>query len=144
MLLLGVAAAVVSTLFLAGGSISAHKKTIEVNGVPLTLELARTEAEHEEGLSDRASLGTNQGMLFLFARVGLYPFWMPRMHFPLDMVWIRGKRVVEIHEGVPAPKPGETPVTITPTETADRVLEINAGMAERYGLKIGSEIPMLP
>ncbi len=143
-LLLAITAAAVSGLFLTGGSFHSRVNTVSVNGTPLVLEYARTEAEREQGLSDRASLPSNHGMLFVFPRADRYAFWMPRMHFPLDMLWLREGRVVEIHEQVPAPKQGETPVTITPIEAADRVLEINAGMAERYQLKVGSEIPGLP
>jgi len=61
---------------------------------------------------------------------------MPDMHFSLDIVWIRGDDVVGISENVPPAGFGE-PEIYYPPEEIDKVLEINAGSAKKFALKIG-------
>ncbi|MCR4256846.1 MAG: DUF192 domain-containing protein, partial [Candidatus Uhrbacteria bacterium] len=70
----------------------------------------------------------------------IHPFWMNRMRFSLDIIWIDGKTVVEIAENVPSPRFGEIPYTHVPKAEADRVLELNAGMVQETGLGVGDWI----
>src|SRR3989338_8466255 len=76
---------------------------VEIRGVPLVAEVAADSSSRKAGLSGRESLGENRGMLFLFEKPGKYGMWMRRMRFPLDLVWIRENRVVDIEERVPVP-----------------------------------------
>jgi uncharacterized membrane protein (UPF0127 family) len=114
--------------------------TLSLNGTAIRTEIVRLEADLQEGLSDRSSMPANQGMLFEMGYVGIHPFWMVRMHFPLDMVWIEGNKVVEIAPHMPAPGLFAVPATHTPEAMADRVLELNAGMAAKTGLKVGDTV----
>lgn len=117
--------------------------TKTLNGKTLQMEVVSTEADVQEGLSDRPSMPMDQGMLFMFAKAERYSFWMPRMHFPLDIIWIQDGRVVDIAKNMPAPSRFDlAPATYTPTAAADRVLEVNAGQAEAYGLTIGATVPI--
>lgn len=79
-------------------------------------------------------------MLFELGVRDIHAFWMNRMHFPLDIIWIDGDTVAEIAEHVPAPKFGEIPYTHVPKAEADRVLELNAGVVAELGLKVGDTI----
>lgn len=114
--------------------------TLMLNGTAIRTEIVRSEADLQEGLSDRSSMPADQGMLFEMGYVGIHPFWMIRMHFPLDMVWINGNKVVEIAPNMPAPGLLAVPVTHTPDAMADRVLELNAGMTAKTGLKVGDTV----
>jgi len=109
----------------------------------LRLDIVDTEAERRLGLGGRNSLARSDGMLFTFDTSGIYPFWMNGMRFPIDIVWIdRGivKDIVTLHE----PKDERTmPERHAPTSFADRVLEINAGMAKELGLRPGVRV-LLP
>ncbi len=53
------------------------------------VEVARTEAEQEQGLMFRSSLPANGGMLFPFAKPKLASFWMKNTLIPLDMIFVR-------------------------------------------------------
>lgn len=108
----------------------------------LWIELADTPAKRAQGLSDRLSLASDHGMLFIFPRAERYTFWMPRMHFDLDIIWLNGDEVVDIAR-LSAPKSGEEPVRYTSKHTANRVLEINAGQAKKYNIIIGDKLPEL-
>ena len=105
------------------------------------VELAKTQAEQEKGLMFRQKLDENKGMLFLFQKEGEYPFWMKNTLIPLDIIWINDEhKVVFINENSqPCPVIGECPL-INPGVSATYVLEINAGLAKKYWVKIGDDI----
>jgi uncharacterized membrane protein (UPF0127 family) len=82
------------------------------------------------------------GMLFLFDTPGSYGFWMKDMQFPIDILWIRGWRLVGFTEEVPT-EPGKPPSELSiyyPPEEVDRVLEVNAGVSKRFGFKEGDRV----
>lgn len=105
------------------------------------MEVVRTDAARQQGLSDRLSLPAGTGMHFIFETPSRYTFWMHGMHFPLDMVFLDGGKIVNIANNVPYPKtPTAEPATVRPQQPFDQVLELPAGDADRLGLKIGQEV----
>ncbi len=105
-------------------------------GVSIQAIVADTEALRAHGLSDRISLGTTEGMLFIFPSAGLYGFWMKDMHFPLDMIWIReDKQVIAVDSDV---LPDSFPKVFVPPSPIVYVLEVNAGFAEKNDIKVGT------
>ncbi len=116
-------------------------KTVQVDDQTLKLEFAQTEAQVTQGLSDRLNMTDDEGMLFLLGESKVYPFWMNRMHFPLDIIWIKDGQVVEIAYDLPPPaQTAGIPVTHTPDVEANEVLELNAGGAKKYDLHVGSNV----
>ena len=107
----------------------------------VALEIARTDAEQVQGLSDRKSLDWHSGMLFVYDEADFRSFWMLRMHFDIDIVWIRDGRIVGIARFVPHPRdPSETPATVRSPELADAVLEVPAGYAQAHGWRRGDPV----
>ena len=109
-----------------------------------SVELALTSDQQSQGLSDRDSLAPGTGMLFVFAPRRASAFWMFRMRFPIDIVWISANcAVVDITVEAPAPEP-DTPTSDLPTYSsssdAGYVLEINAGKAAEQGIEIGDAV----
>jgi hypothetical protein len=81
---------------------SAPRAVVAVGGVSVTAEVADDEASRTRGLSGRDRLDPDAGMLFLLP--GDSPsFWMKGMRFPIDIVWIKGGRVVDVTAGVQPP-----------------------------------------
>ncbi len=108
------------------------------------VDLAVSAEERVQGLSGRQSLDTDRAMLFVYEADGPHTFWMPDMHFPLDMVWIRSDCIVDgVTADVPNP-PVDTPRDQLPrypsTGPVRFILEINAGQAEARGIGAGSPV----
>ncbi len=112
---------------------------LKIKNYVLRAELAETEEEREKGLSNRESMGENEGMLFLFDKPGFYRFWMKDMKFSLDFIWIRDNRVIGINKNVP-PAQSDNPPILTPGQEVDSVLEIPAGICDKYRIQTGDAI----
>ena len=104
------------------------------------VELAITESERARGLMFRDSLAKDKGMLFVYKKKGIYPFWMKNTKIPLDMIWINEtRRVVFVRENVSPCGQSKCDV-IYPDKLAKYVLEVPSGSAKRIGLKPGDTL----
>lgn len=105
-----------------------------------TIEVAKTQTEQERGLMGRDHLDKDKGMLFIFEKEGNHPFWMKDTLIPLDIVWInQNKEIVFIAENTQPCGKGECP-PIDPKQNAMYALEINGGLSNQIGLKVGDEV----
>ncbi|MFA6255997.1 MAG: DUF192 domain-containing protein [Candidatus Absconditabacterales bacterium] len=104
-----------------------------------TVELARTSAETQQGLMYRESMAEDHGMLFIFSKSDFYDFRMKNTLIPLDMIWIDNQfKVVRILTVQPCKvDPCEV---YRPEVFANYVVELNAGIAAKYGIVEGSLI----
>jgi len=107
-----------------------------------SLLIAQTEQEHEAGLSGKDRLPQNQGMLFLFKEPVSQTFWMKGMRFPLDIIYIdTNNKIVSLYKNLENPTPFDPTIrTVSPAQPADKVLEINAGLSDKYHFKAGDEV----
>lgn len=110
---------------------------VSIGDVTFTAELAANEARRAKGLGGRQSLGENEAMLFKFSGNGFHSFWMKDMVFPIDIIWIQDTVIVDIQKDAAIPISQDDSQIYTPENQANYVLEINAGLVERYGFKIG-------
>jgi len=142
LLLLVVGAIAFSQQYLKNGAFPFGKQpTATVKGHTFTLLEAKTVEETQKGLSDRSSLDKSTGMLFVFEKADAYPFWMKNMKFPLDIIYIKGDKIIDVFQDVPVPAQNDTnPPIIRPHEAADKVLEINAGLTKDYSIGTGDTI----
>lgn len=113
---------------------------IIINNRKIFIEIADTPEKIIQGLSDRPSLADNRGMLFILDKPDYHTFWMNKMKFNLDLVFINNNQVVDLAENIPFPKPNEQPQTLTVKAPFDKVLEINTGKIKEYGIKIGQPV----
>ncbi len=115
--------------------------TVTIRDRVVTIEIARTQAEQAQGLSDRSSLDWHRGMLFVYDQADFLSFWMRRMHFDIDIVWIREGRIVGIAAFVPYPRENPMrPVTLRSPELSDMVLEVPAGYAQTHSWRRGDRV----
>jgi uncharacterized membrane protein (UPF0127 family) len=105
------------------------------------VEIVRSASDQSRGLSNRPGLSSGSGMLFVFDKAQIRSFWMKDMLFPLDFVWIKNFRIVQIDENIlPPENKYDQPVIITSREPVDWVLELNAGFVAGNSLKIGDRV----
>jgi uncharacterized membrane protein (UPF0127 family) len=95
--------------------------------------------EQTRGLSGRDRLEEYQGMLFFMNEIKHHTFWMKDMKFDIDIIWIKDHYVVDVDRNVSSAPHRQLDLQ-TPLEPANIVLEVNAGLAERYGIDVGDYI----
>lgn len=119
---------------------AAPQMTIETAGgraLTVTVEVARTDAEHQRGLMFRQSLEPDHGMLFVFDETAPHAFWMKNTLIPLDMIFIDGAdEVTGIVESA-------EPQTSTPRIAGGPsryVLEVAGGWCAAHGVSVGDRV----
>lgn len=116
-----------------------NSNKIQIGNAVFEIEIADTPLKQARCLSGRANLEDNKGMLFIFDDVAIRSFWMAKMNFPLDIIWIKEDRVIGFSEHLP-PTGALGVQTYYSPEPVDKVLEINAGLVEKLGIKAGDKI----
>lgn len=121
------------------------KPSAEIKGHKFQLIVAKTEKDKQVGLSKFKSLPKDQAMVFVFEKADLYPFWMKDMKFPIDIIFIseslnpsgiKDNKIVTIYQNLPTDNLAIYP----PTESSDKVLEINANLSKKYGFGVGDSV----
>lgn len=118
---------------------------IELKNQSLHVLHAKTIYQQYRGLGKRESLGRYDGMVFVFDVYAKHGIVMRDMMFPIDIVWLRDAKVVDIAPRVQL-EPGTPEQYLRryyPRVEADIVLELPAGWAEEHDLKLGDEMKAL-
>jgi hypothetical protein len=112
---------------------------VRVGSEVVAVDIADEPEERRQGLSGRARLGEDEGMLFVFSDKAVRSFWMPDMNFGLDMIWVKDDRIVHItREASPG---GDNPIERYSSQLpVNYVLEVNAGYAEKKGIEVGDRV----
>lgn len=111
---------------------------MEINGKIFNLEIADTLVKMTKGLSGRENLAQDSAMLFIFNNPDYQGIWMPNMKFSIDIIWAdENYKIVDIAKNV---SPETFPKIFMPSEKAKYILEINAGLADKYNIKKGDVI----
>ncbi|MBK5927067.1 hypothetical protein CCR87_06870 [Rhodobaculum claviforme] len=134
-------AALALLLFAATAAASCRDDVVDLRGpwgqARFTVELADTPDSQARGLMHRESLPRGAGMLFVYDSPRRVAFWMRNTLIPLDMIFMDATGTVTRihHEAIPL---DETP--IDGGTGVLKVLEINGGLARRFGITRGSEM----
>lgn len=141
-LLVVVGATAVTQSYLNGEKLSFFKKTpnVTIGNHNFKVAVADSQEEREIGLSKTKSLSQNQGMIFLFEKPDYYSFWMKNMKFSIDIIYINKDQIITILDNAQIIKDSKNPIIYSPTQPADKVLEISAGLAKKYKFKKGDKV----
>ena len=117
------------------------EQTIEISGGGKTTRFCTHPADDPEsrtiGLMFQEHLPESGGMIFDFQESDIVHMWMRNTILSLDMIFIDdGGKIVKIAKNT---KPFSLEI-ISSDVPARRVLEINAGIADKYGLKAGDRV----
>ncbi len=122
-------------------SMSAPKASTQVAGQTIYLEVAQTPEEQASGLMYRTSLADDRGMLFPFNPAQKVGFWMKNVPIPLDIIFLRDGKVVNIAADSPSCNREPCPVYFS-AGVIDQVLELRGGRAAELGIKLGDSLPI--
>ncbi len=138
------AIAILIILFFHLASAKGERKRLTITNadgekIIVDAEIANSSATKAKGLMGRESLGENEGMLFVFGRSGIYPFWMLNTTIPLDAIHIaESGMVVDILEMEPCGLNVTKCRLYTPKAQAKYVLEVNRGFSKKNSIIAGN------
>ncbi len=102
-----------------------------------SVEIADTPDKRSQGLMFRKSMAEDAGMLFTFERDQVASFWMKNTEIPLDMLFIaRDGRIADMHRNAQP----HSLRSIRSKMPVFAVLEINAGLTSRLGIRVGDRV----
>jgi uncharacterized protein len=110
---------------------------INIHGNTWSVEIVNNDKDREQGLSNRKALYNNKGMLFVFTDMKKQVFWMKDMLIPIDIIFFDNNWKIVLIESNLQPK--SFPNTFGADISSQYVLEINAGEATIYDLKVGDQ-----
>lgn len=115
--------------------------TIQIDGIPIRVDIADTQEERKQGLSGRSGLEDSTGLLMVFDEPGYYGIWMKDMRFAIDVIWIgEDLHVIKILQHL---TPDTYPEIFEPEQPAKYILETKAFFTDVYGLDVGDKV-LLP
>ncbi|MGH7754212.1 MAG: DUF192 domain-containing protein [Gemmatimonadales bacterium] len=106
----------------------------------LTVELATTPLERQQGLMFRQVMDEDRGMLFLFPREqpATGGFWMHNTYIPLTIAYLDADgKVLVLKDGKPLDD-----TLLRPELAYHAVLEVNQGWFQRHGMGAGSFVDL--
>ena len=103
----------------------------------LDIEIADDEYQTQTGLMYRDFIGQDQGMLFVFPEADYRAFYMKNTKFPLDIIYVDAdKKIVSFQKDAQPNNETSLPSNVP----AKYVLEVNAGLADKWQLEVGDKI----
>jgi uncharacterized membrane protein (UPF0127 family) len=93
-----------------------------------------------KGLSDREVMEKHQGMLFIFPNYKKRNFVMRGMKFPLDIIYLKDNRVVNIEQGKVLTSQLNTLTEYKSYGEVNMVVEIRQGVADECKVTEESEL----
>ncbi len=101
------------------------------------VELAESEYDQSKGLMFRNEFSENQGMMFIYPDEELRYFWMKNTPVALDLIFVdKTMHIRHIHKNA---QPFSEKL-IASVEAAMYVVEVHAGVCDRYDIKKGQRI----
>ncbi|MGJ5642366.1 DUF192 domain-containing protein [Formosa sp. S-31] len=123
--------------FTKEGELTIYKAKTDSIIKTLDIEIADTEFDRETGLMYRSSMKPTQAMLFVFPDEMPRSFYMKNTQIGLDLLYIKADKIIESFQKYAKPMDESSLLSDGP---AMYVLEINSGLADQWGLKVGDSI----
>ena len=112
------------------------KTTISINGINVTMAIASSDEQRIRGLSGIEKMNENEGMLFLFDKPSKQGFWMNKMNFPIDIIWLdSNNKVVHIEKQLEPCKLFLACPVYNPEVDSLYVIELQSGFADTHSIK---------
>ncbi len=116
---------------------------LHVGDVPVDVRVASRFAERRRGLGGVATLGANEGMLFVYRKPDARQFWMRGCLIALDIAFLDDAgTVVQLDTLDPPVRAGGEAAETRRSPPVRYVLEVRAGFFHRHGLGEGSRVEL--
>ena len=103
----------------------------------LNVKVANTQETRTQGLMNIASMPENEGMIFIFPDNATRNFWMKNTLISLDIIFLNEEfEVINIASNT---TPLREDIYYRSNTPSKYVLEINAGLSEKYSISTGSK-----
>lgn len=99
----------------------------------LPVKVALTKEEQRNGLMFQSQ--PHPIMVFPYDKLAVRKFWMKNTPSPLDIVFCKNNKIIEIHEGIPYSE-----ASIGPDCPVDLIVEFPKGMVEKLAIAPGQDI----
>lgn len=127
---------------------SAPEAFFEIASQTIALEVAQTPNQQALGLMYRPTLASDRGMLFIFDPPQIVSFYMKNVLIPLDIIFLRDGKVLEIAANVPPCTTEPCPLYFPTVASAqgiepvhvDQVIELRGSRAAELGLQVGDDL----
>ena len=141
LIFLAVATAFVGT---ATQDVKFERKTIKIDKVDITVEMAESFEQQRRGLMFRKSLSENEGMLFVYEKEQILSFWMKNTFIPLSIGFFNAKGVlVDIQDMEPVKSEMEVNLpSYYSKKPAKYALEVPKGWFSRHKIKPGARLKL--
>lgn len=123
--------------FTKEGQLTITKQKVDTLIAQLDIEFAQSEYETETGLMYRKGMEDHQGMLFIFEEERMHSFYMKNTEFPLDIIYIKADSTIASFQENAQPF---NEAGLSSQVPIQYVLEVNAGLAEKWLLEVGDKI----
>ena len=115
-----------------------QKTTIPINGFNVSMAIASTDEQRIRGLSGLEKMNENEGMIFLFDEPSKQGFWMNKMNFPIDIIWLdSNNKVVHIEKKLEPCKIFLACPVYNPQVDSLYVIELRSGFTDDHSMKEG-------
>ena len=129
---------IIVIIFFTSCSKEKPSAVLSINGRPLTVEIARSVKQRQQGLMNRDKLDWNSGMLFIFEDEKVLSFWMKNTKIPLSIAFIdKNGKVTDIFDMKPY-----SLKAVTSTEKCSYAIEVNKGFFDESGLTAGDTVDL--
>ena len=109
---------------------------LSINKNKFKVKTVISSKDTSQGMMNKRFDNTFNGMLFLMGD-DEHCFWMKNCIIPLDIIFIDGNTIIEIHNNC---QPCTTEDCSNYCGEGDMILEIMGGTAKKLGLQIGDEV----
>jgi uncharacterized membrane protein (UPF0127 family) len=126
-----------NAIFKSEGSLVITKEGTGDTLKVLDIEIADNDYEITQGLMFRKSMAEDRGMLFIQEQERIQSFWMRNTHISLDIIFINSAMEIVSAQTYATPYSEESLPSKAP---AIYILEVNAGMMDKWGLEKGDKV----
>ena len=134
--LIGLTAAAFLAAILSCGGGPEERIEVRIGGESFRVEVARTEEQKRQGLMNRKSLGSREGMIFVYETDRHLAFWMKDTTIPLTLAFLtKDGRITQIEELKPL-----SLKSVVSQRAVRYGLELPAGVLEELGVGVGDRV----